>query len=37
MWAFRGAGVDMESVEPVNQAIALFDSLLDEMEALVAE
>ncbi len=33
----RGAGVDMESVEPVNQAIALFDSLLDEMEALVAE
>lgn len=33
----RGAGVDMESVEPVSQAIALFDSLLDEMEALVAE
>ena len=33
----RGAGVDMESVEPVNQAIALFDSLLDEMEALLAE
>lgn len=33
----RGAGVDMESVEPVNQAIALYDSLLDEMEALVAE
>ena len=28
------AGVDMESPEPVNRALALFGSLLDEMEAL---
>ena len=31
----RGAGVDMASPEPVEQALALFDQLLDEMEALV--
>ena len=33
----RGAGVDMESPEPVNQALALFGRLLDEMEELMAE
>ena len=32
----RGAGVDMESPAPVNQALALFGELLDEMEALMA-
>ena len=31
----RGAGVDMESPEPVNQALALFGQLLDEMEKLM--
>jgi hypothetical protein len=29
--------VDMESPEPVNQALALFGELLDEMEELMAE
>ncbi len=33
----KGAGVDMTSPEPVNQALKLFDELLDEMEALTAE
>ena len=33
----KDAGVDMNSVEPVNQALALFDSLLDEMEALMED
>ncbi len=33
----KGAGVDMTSPEPVNQALALFGELLDEMEALVEE
>jgi oligoendopeptidase F len=33
----KGAGVDMTSPEPVNQALQLFDSLLDEMEALIEE
>ena len=33
----KDAGVDMTSPEPVNQALALFDRLLDEMEALVEE
>ena len=33
----RGAGVDMESPEPVNQALTLFGQLLDEMEALMQE
>ena len=33
----KGAGVDMASPEPVNQALALFDKLLDEMEALMEE
>ena len=31
----RGAGVDMESPAPVNQALALFGELLDEMEKLM--
>ncbi len=31
----KGAGVDMTSSEPVDQALALFGELLDEMEALV--
>ena len=31
----KGAGVDMTSPEPVNQALELFGQLLDEMEALV--
>lgn len=30
----KGAGVDMTTPEPVNQALKLFDELLDEMEAL---
>ena len=33
----RGAGVDMASAEPVNQALQLFGELLDEMEALMEE
>ena len=33
----KGAGVDMSSPEPVNQALTLFGELLDEMEALMAE
>ena len=31
----KGAGVDMASLEPVDQALTLFGELLDEMEALV--
>ena len=31
----KGAGVDMTGPEPVNQALALFGELLDEMEALM--
>ena len=31
----KGAGVDMTSPDPVNQALELFGHLLDEMEALV--
>ena len=31
----KGAGVDMTSPEPVEQALQLFGQLLDEMEALV--
>ncbi len=31
----KGAGVDMSSPEPVEQALELFGTLLDEMEALV--
>ena len=33
----KGAGVDMTSPEPVNQALELFDRLLDEMEELTRE
>ena len=33
----KGAGVDMTSPEPVNQALELFGQLLDEMEALMEE
>ena len=33
----KGAGVDMTSPEPVNQALQLFDKLLDEMEELTNE
>ena len=33
----KGAGVDMTSTEPVNRALELFASLLDEMEALMEE
>lgn len=32
----RGAGVDMASAEPIEQAAALFDELLGEMETLFA-
>ena len=33
----KDAGVDMTGPEPVNQAIALFGELLDEMESLMEE
>ena len=33
----KGAGVDMTSPEPVNQALNLFGQLLDEMEALMEQ
>ncbi len=33
----RGAGVDMQSPEPIAQALSLFGELLDEMEELVKE
>ena len=33
----KGAGVDMTTPEPVNQALALFGQLLDEMEQLLEE
>ena len=33
----KGAGVDMTSPEPINQALRLFGELLDEMEALMEE
>ena len=33
----RGAGVDMASPKPVQDALDLFSTLLDEMEALVGE
>ncbi len=31
------AGVDMSTPQPVNEALALFDQLMDEMEQLLAE
>ncbi len=33
----KGAGVDMTTPAPVNQALALFGALLDEMEALMED
>ena len=33
----KGAGVDMTSPEPVNQALQLFGELLDEMESLTED
>ena len=30
----KGAGVDMTSPDPINEALKLFDELLDEMEEL---
>ena len=33
----KGAGVDMTSPDPVNQALELFGELLDEMEKLMEE
>ena len=33
----KGAGVDMTTPEPVNQALQLFDELLDEMEELTKD
>ena len=33
----KGAGVDMTSPAPVNDALKLFGELLDEMESLMAE
>ncbi len=33
----KGAGVDMTGTEPVEQALQLFDELLDEMEKLTEE
>ena len=33
----KGAGVDMTSPEPVNEALQLFDQLLDEMEELTED
>ena len=31
----RGAGVDMASTKPIESALALFDSLIDEMDKLI--
>ena len=33
----KGAGVDMSTTEPVNKALELFASLLDELEALLED
>ena len=33
----RGAGVDMASPAPVNDALKLFDQLVSEFESLLAE
>ena len=33
----RGAGVDMATPAPLNEALSLFGDLIDEMEALMAE
>ena len=33
----RGAGVDMSSPQPIQDALDLFGTLLDEMESLMAD
>ena len=33
----RGAGVDMASPEPINEALKLFGSLIDELDELLSE
>ena len=33
----KGAGVDMSTTKPVEEALALFDELIDEMEELMQE
>ena len=33
----KGAGVDMTTPEPINEALQLFDKLLDEMEELMKD
>lgn len=33
----RGAGVDMESSQPIHEALQLFDSLIDELDQLLDE
>ena len=33
----KGAGVDMTTTEPVDQALQLFGELLDEMEELMKD
>ena len=33
----KGAGVDMSTTKPVEEALALFGELIDEMEALMQE
>ena len=33
----KGAGVDMTTTEPINQALELFDRLMDEMEELTKD
>lgn len=33
----RGAGVDMATAQPINEALRLFDELIDEMEQLMQE
>ena len=33
----RGAGVDMATAQPINEALQLFDELIDEMEQLMQD
>ena len=35
VYLLKGAGVDMTTAAPVEEALALFDELLDEMEELL--
>ena len=37
IYLLKGAGVDMTTPEPINEALALFDKLLDEMEELTKD